>query len=100
MSQLDRSRRGFLKASAIAGLTVIIAPLGSRAYAALFEDKILTPIKWDTASGRAAYRIDGTAKVTGAKVFARDVRAADLPHWPNDQSHAFIVRVTQADRVY
>jgi hypothetical protein len=50
MRELDRSRRSFLKASAIAGLSrCIIAPLGSRAFAALFEDKILTPIQWDTA---------------------------------------------------
>src|SRR5471030_1714616 len=100
MRELDRSRRGFLKASAIAGLTVIIAPLGSRAFAALFEEKILTPIQWDTASGSAKFRIDGIAKVTGAKVFARDVRAADMPHWTNQQSHAFMLRTTQADRIY
>jgi CO/xanthine dehydrogenase Mo-binding subunit len=100
MRELDRSRRGFLKASAIAGLTVIIAPLGSRAFAALFEEKVLTPIQWDAATGSAKFRIDGIAKVTGSKVFARDVRAADMPHWPNQQSHAFILRTTQADRRY
>ena len=99
MGELDRSRRGFLKAS-VAGLTVIIAPLGSRAFAALFEEKVLTPIQWDMANGRAKFRIDGIAKVTGSKVFARDVRAADMPHWPNQQSHAFILRTTQADRTY
>jgi CO/xanthine dehydrogenase Mo-binding subunit len=100
MRELDRSRRGFLKASAIAGLTVIIAPLGSRAFAALFEEKVLTPIQWDAVNGRAKFRIDGIAKVTGSKVFARDVRAADMPHWPNQQSHAFILRTTVADRTY
>jgi CO/xanthine dehydrogenase Mo-binding subunit len=100
MGKLDVSRRGFLKASAMAGLTVIIAPIGSRAFAALFEEKILTPLQWDAASGRASFRVDGIAKVTGAKVFARDMRAADMPHWPKQQSHAFMLRVTQADRVY
>jgi hypothetical protein len=24
----------------------------------------------------------------GAKVFARDIRARDMPHWPQQQSHA------------
>ncbi len=100
MRELDHSRRGFLKASVMAGLTVIIAPIGSRAFAALFEEKILTPIQWDTANGRAKFRIDGIAKVTGAKVFARDVRAADMPHWPSQQAHAFILRTTHADRTY
>jgi CO/xanthine dehydrogenase Mo-binding subunit len=84
----------------MAGLTVIIAPIGSRAFAALFEEKILTPLQWDTATGRAKFRIDGIAKVTGSKVFARDVRAADMPHWPKQQAHAFILRTTQADRTY
>jgi CO/xanthine dehydrogenase Mo-binding subunit len=100
MRDIDRSRRGFLKASVIAGLTVIVAPLGSRAFAALFEEKILTPLQWDAAGGGAKFRIDGIAKVTGSKVFARDMRAADMPHWPKQQSHAFILRTTQADRLY
>jgi CO/xanthine dehydrogenase Mo-binding subunit len=100
MGKLDLSRRGFLKASAMAGLTVVIAPIGSRAFAALFEEKILTPIKWDALNGQAQCRIDGMAKVTGAKVFARDLRASDMPHWPAHQSHAFILRTTQADRLY
>ncbi len=100
MGKLDVSRRGFLKASAMAGLTVMIAPIGSRAFAALFEEKILTPLQWDAANGQASFRVDGMAKVTGAKVFARDMRAADMPHWPKQQSHAFMLRVTQADRVY
>ncbi|KMV67338.1 hypothetical protein [Rosenbergiella epipactidis] len=34
----------------------------------------------------------------GKKVFARDIRAADMPHWPATQSHAFILRVTQTDK--
>ena len=37
------SRRGFLKASVLAGVAVYVAPLGSRAFAALFEEKLLTP---------------------------------------------------------
>ncbi|VVE27158.1 Putative xanthine dehydrogenase molybdenum-binding subunit XdhA [Pandoraea iniqua] len=94
------SRRGFLKASVIAGISVYIAPLGSRAFAALFEDKNLTPVAWDAATGQAKFRIDGTAKVTGAKIFARDVRAADMPGWPKQQAHAFVLRATQADRPY
>ncbi|AOJ28648.1 xanthine dehydrogenase family protein molybdopterin-binding subunit [Burkholderia seminalis] len=94
------SRRGFLKASVLAGVAVYVAPLGSRAFAALFEEKLLTPVKWDSVTGIPQFRIDGIAKVTGAKVFARDVRAADMPHWPQQQSHALILRVTQADRAY
>jgi CO/xanthine dehydrogenase Mo-binding subunit len=94
------SRRAFLKASVVAGVSVYIAPLGGRAFAALFEEKILTPVQWDSKSGAPRFRIDGIAKVTGDKVFARDIRARDMPHWPQQQSHAFILRTTLADRPY
>ncbi|WP_211441931.1 xanthine dehydrogenase family protein molybdopterin-binding subunit [Collimonas humicola] len=100
MTKLDLSRRSFLKASVIAGVSVYVAPMGGKAFAALFEEKILTPIQWDSGNGHVKFRIDGIAKVTGAKVFARDVRARDMPHWPNQQAHAFILRATKADRSF
>ena len=46
------------------------------------------------------YRVDGIAKVTGEKVFAHDMRARDMPNWPQRQAHALVVRVTKADRIY
>ncbi|KQV84870.1 aldehyde oxidase [Massilia sp. Root351] len=94
------SRRKFLKAGMVAGVAVYLAPLGGKAFAALFEDKILTPVAWDPKNGQAKVRIDGKAKVTGAKVFARDIRAQDMPHWPQQQAHAFILRATRTDRLY
>ncbi|GAB2905277.1 molybdopterin-dependent oxidoreductase [Paralcaligenes sp. KSB-10] len=100
MANLNPSRRRFLKTTVIAGITAYIAPFGSAAYAALFDEKILTPIDWDPVAGRARFRVDGMAKVTGAKVFARDIRARDLPHWPAQQSHALVLRATRADAVY
>ncbi|AMP04143.1 xanthine dehydrogenase family protein molybdopterin-binding subunit [Collimonas pratensis] len=100
MTKLDLSRRSFLKASVVAGVSVYVAPMGGKAFAALFEEKILTPIQWDSGNGQVKFRIDGIAKVTGAKVFARDVRARDMPHWPNQQAHAFILRATKADRSF
>ena len=100
MPQLDTSRRGFLKVAAVSGVAVYIAPLGSRAFAALFEDKLLTPVQWDSKTGTAKFRIDGIAKVAGGKVFARDIRARDMPHWPQQQAHAFVLRTTQADRSF
>ncbi|WP_442783345.1 xanthine dehydrogenase family protein molybdopterin-binding subunit [Collimonas fungivorans] len=98
MTKLDLSRRSFLKASVVAGVSVYVAPMSGKAFAALFEEKILTPIQWDSSNGQVKFRIDGIAKVTGAKVFARDVRARDMPHWPDQQAHAFILRATKADR--
>lgn len=100
MHKPDLSRRGFLKASVIAGVTVYVAPLGGKAFAALFEEKILTPVQWDSKTGSAKFRIDGVAKVSGDKIFARDVRARDMPHWPQQQAHAFVLRATKADRLF
>ncbi|WP_397476208.1 xanthine dehydrogenase family protein molybdopterin-binding subunit [Pusillimonas sp.] len=100
MAKLDPSRRRFLKTSSIAGLTAFIAPFGSSAYAALFEQQLMTPVPWDETTGLASYRIDGPAKVRGGKIFAFDVRARDMPHWPQQQSHALILRAMRADAVY
>ena len=89
MSLLRPSRRQVMGASLIGGIAVYLAPLGSRAFAALFEEQLLTRPAWN--DGVLKYRIDGTSKVTGAKVFARDIRARDMPHWPQQQSHAHIL---------
>jgi CO/xanthine dehydrogenase Mo-binding subunit len=94
------NRRDLLKAGLASGVAVFVAPWGSPAYAALFEERILSPLPWHGASGKVAHRIDGIAKVSGAKVFAADIRARDMPHWPQAQSHAMLLRVTEADRPY
>ena len=94
------SRRQVLRASMIGGIAVYLAPLGSGAFASLFEDQLLTRPDWNSRDGALKYRIDGTSKVTGEKVFARDVRARDMPHWPQQQSHALALRATLADRSY
>ena len=45
-------------------------------------------------------RIDGPAKVAGAKLYASDFRASDLPGWPSRTSHALLVRATDATHVF
>ena len=54
---------------------------------------------WNPAATGAG-RIDGLAKVTGAKLYASDFRAADLPGWPSNTSHALIIRATDATHVF
>ncbi|HBO82481.1 MAG TPA: aldehyde oxidase, partial [Cupriavidus sp.] len=101
MPSFNPSRRTFLKTSVVAGVSVCIVPLADKAaLAALFEEKHLTPVQTDPATGAPRFRVDGIAKVNGEKVFARDIRARDMPHWPAQQSHAFIVRTTRADRTF
>jgi CO/xanthine dehydrogenase Mo-binding subunit len=94
------SRRGLLKLGAATGINVWLLPLHSTAQAALFEDKLLTPVDANGAGGSVKFRIDGTAKVMGQKVFAYDIRARDMPHWPQQQSHALLLRTSFADRPY
>ena len=45
-------------------------------------------------------RIDGVPKVTGAKLYASDFRAADLPGWPQNTSHAMLILAPDATHVY
>src|SRR5262245_41524129 len=100
MNLICLSRRQVLRASLIGGIAVYLAPLGSRAFASLLEEVLLTRPDWNARDSALKYRIDATSKVTGEKVFARDVRARDMPHWPQQQSHALVLRATLADRSY
>ncbi|WP_165680511.1 xanthine dehydrogenase family protein molybdopterin-binding subunit [Metapseudomonas otitidis] len=101
MSNRDFSRRAFLQGSVIAGIGVTLAPLGSPAFAALFEDRVTaSPQPWFTLNGQARARIDGVSKACGTKVFARDIRAQDMPGWPRQQGHAMLIKATRADHLY
>ncbi|MDR7335790.1 molybdopterin cofactor-binding domain-containing protein [Roseateles asaccharophilus] len=55
---------------------------------------------WSGGPGKARFRIDGLAKVTGQKIYARDFRAADMPHWPRTERVAMILRATNPGRVF
>ncbi|MGZ3338711.1 MAG: xanthine dehydrogenase family protein molybdopterin-binding subunit [Reyranella sp.] len=94
------SRRQVLRGGVVAGVAVYVAPLGSLAYAALLDERLLTAAAWNGRSDSLKHRIDATSKVTGGKVFARDIRARDMPHWPQQQAHALVLRTTLADRLY
>lgn len=100
MATTEISRRNFLKCLVVAGVSVYIATPFSKAYAALFEENILQAPNWNPTTQRIKSRTDAFAKVTGKKVFAMDIRAKDMPHWPQQQAHALILRVTQADKLY
>jgi CO/xanthine dehydrogenase Mo-binding subunit len=54
---------------------------------------------WNPAATGAG-RVEGPAKVTGAKLYASDFRAADLPGWPPNTSHALLIRATDATHVF
>ena len=94
------SRRSFLRTGAAAGVALNVSFLSSPAGARLVETPPRPGPDWIDPSGRPRYRLDALAKVTGAKTFARDYRAVDLPGWPREQSHAFFIHATKADRSF
>lgn len=93
------SRRRFLHIGTISGVAVWLVPLRCPAHTDESGD---SRARAPTPQGLAppGVRIDGVAQVTGAKIFARDMRAADVGHWPRQQSHAFLLRSRCADRIY
>ncbi len=91
------SRRDFGKLLALTGIAVAVSPL-ALAETPAFVDR-------ETLPGRGVSRprlgrVDGVAKVTGAKLYASDFRAADMPGWPAETAHALFVRTPDASHVY
>src|SRR5262245_60910789 len=76
----------FLQASLAAGLAVVVRPLAASAQSASFHAlATASDPGWQGSITTAARRIDGRAKVVGAKLYAADFRAQDLPSWPRPQ---------------
>src|SRR6187397_436606 len=94
------SRREFVKSVTASGIALSVSRL------AIAEEPSFAAR--ETLPGRQAWnpaatgvgRVDGVAKVTGAKLYASDFRANDLPGWPQATSHAILVRANDATHVY
>ena len=97
-----QTRREFLKTTAAGGATVLVsrlAPEGILAPAA--EAAVMDPPdQWSGSPGVANYRIDGLAKVTGQKIYARDFLPQDMPGWPTEFRHALVLCSPFADRIF
>src|SRR6266446_8440283 len=94
------SRREFVKGATASGIALSLSRLAS-AEEPTFAARETLPGRqnWKPAANGAG-RIDGVAKVTGAKLYASDFRAADLPGWPSKTAHAILVRAPDATHVY
>jgi CO/xanthine dehydrogenase Mo-binding subunit len=94
------SRREFLSWVSASGISLGLSRLAA-AEVPDFATRETLPGRqgWNPAAGGAG-RIDGVVKVTGAKLYASDFRAADLPGWPATTSHAILVRAPDATHVY
>jgi CO/xanthine dehydrogenase Mo-binding subunit len=91
------SRRSLIKWGTVSGIALSMSRLAD-AETPSFMDR-------ETLPGRGiprppVGRVDGVAKVTGAKLYASDFRAADLQGWPTETHHALLVRVPDATHVY
>jgi CO/xanthine dehydrogenase Mo-binding subunit len=96
--QPDLSRRDFIRLGACCGISVTLSRIGPARAAQV--DSARAPGGWIGADGRARFRWDAVSKVTGDKVFARDLRARDLPGWPEAQAHGVFLKATRADAVF
>ena len=92
-------RRTFVKASLAAGISIVVRPLAAIGQTAV-PGVDAAGYAWQRTPTTAARRIDGWQKVTGAKVYAADFRAADMPGWPRDTAHAMLIKTPDATRVF
>lgn len=89
------SRRSFLKTSAgIVAVTIVGVPLGTASRA--------NAQGWSPIPGVASQRVEGLAKVTGEKIFARDYHARDLGDygWPAHQWYGLYLRALTTTRKF
>lgn len=92
------SRRTFVQIAGAAGLQVVFNQLALAADAG--AGSATAQPAWGGTPGKARFRIDGIAKVTGQKIYARDFRARDMAGWPAQERMAMVLRATAVDRVF
>ena len=96
----DISRRAFLQAGAASGIALTLTRLAvaeELGFAA--RETFPGRLHWNPAATGVG-RIDGVAKATGAKLFASDFRAGDMPGWPAKTAHAMLLRAADATHLY
>ncbi len=91
-----QTRREFLKTAVAGTAGLMISSLDLKSFAATMNP----PRGWSGAPGQAHYRIDGLAKVTGQKIYARDFRPVDLPAWPTRYHRVLVVFSTFTDHIF
>jgi hypothetical protein len=97
---MGTTRREFVKWMTASGVALSLSRLASAEMPGLAARETLPGRQsWNPAVNGGG-RIDGIAKVAGAKLYASDFRAADIPGWPTTTSHAMLVRAPDATHVY
>jgi CO/xanthine dehydrogenase Mo-binding subunit len=94
------SRRAFLEAGVASGIALTLTRLAAAEEPGFAARETLPGRRKWNPSATGVGRIDGVAKVTGAKLYASDFRAADMPGWPAKTAHAILLRAADATHVY
>ena len=94
-------RRCLLKASLVAGVAVVARPIMVGAQSPAFDTHAsASGSEWRRTPATAARPNRGRPKVTGAKVYAADFRAVDMPGWPPDTAHAMLLKALDATHIF
>jgi CO/xanthine dehydrogenase Mo-binding subunit len=94
------SRREFVKGATASGIALSLSRVALAEELGFAARETLPGRQGWNPAATGVGRIDGVAKVTGAKLYAADFRAADLPGWPQATSHAMLIRAADATHVY
>ncbi len=94
------SRREFVKCVTASGIALSLSRLGLAEETSFAARETLPGRQYWNPATTGVGRIDGVPKVTGAKLYASDFRAADLPGWPAHTSHAILIRAPDATHIY
>lgn len=97
----QHTRRTFVKTVAF-GATAVAIMRWPPLHAGPAHDPVQPPSSpgWGPVPGQARYRIDGFAKVTGQKIFARDFHPRDIPGWPADAAYIHLLPAAHVDRPF
>lgn len=94
------SRREFVKWITSSGIALSLSRLAPAEELGFVARETLPGRQQWNPAATGLGRIDGVAKVTGAKLYAADFRAADMPGWPATTSHAMLIRAPDATHIY
>src|SRR5262245_50432782 len=97
---MQPSRREFIIGVTASGIALSVSRLAIAEEPPFAARETLPGRRGWNPAATGVGRIDGVAKVTGAKLYAADFRAADLPGWPSATSHALLIRTAYATHVY
>src|SRR5271163_2001800 len=93
------SRREFVKSATASGIALSLTRLAAAEEPSFAARETLPGRRGWNPAATGVGRIDAVPKVTGAKLYASDFRAADLPGWPQNTSHAMLIRAADATHV-